>query len=331
MATGPAAPGRGRPPGGGGARGRLAHGRHGLRGAQQPRPLRHPGRHRPERQRPLLRPHRLAPVERAHPSAPEPLVRPRPRADAHGPAVDPGPGRAGVLEPARAHQRRARDRHPAPVLRGARRPLRRTHRRPRHRQHGAGLVQRGGVGRPHRGARAHPQGLRLCARRRGRHPAPARLQGAAVGGAALVVDRARHLHRRLHPRPPRLRPPAPRGHGHHRGDARPHGPAPLPGRVPRPLPRRGHRRAARRHRRRRHGHGRPPARGGGVFDVLQPRLRPGQPRRRPAPPARGVRPRPGRHHRRRRAQPPRRARPVAHALDPGHDGVRTILAPKRWA
>ena len=107
----------------------------------------------------------------------------------------------------------------------------------------------------------------------------------------------------------------------------PTGPPALPGRVPRPVPRRGHRRAARRHRRGGHGHGRAAARGGHLLHVLQPRLRPGQPRRGAARPARGLRPRPGRDHRRRRAQPPRRPRPVAHAVDPGDDGLRAVVGP----
>ncbi len=57
----------------------------------------------------------------------------------------------------------------------------------------------------------------------------------------------------------------------------------------------------------------------------QPRLRPGQPRRRPARLPGGLRARPGRHHRRRRAEPPRHPRPGAGAVHPGHDGVRAVL------
>ena len=77
-----------------------------------------------------------------------------------------------------------------------------------------------------------------------------------------------------------------------------------------------------------HGHGRAPPGGGRLLDLLHPRLRPGQPRRRAAPPARGVRPRPGRHHRRRRPQPPRRPRPVAGPVHPGHDGLRPVVGPR---
>ena len=78
--------------------------------------------------------------------------------------------------------------------------------------------------------------------------------------------------------------------------------------VPRPLLRRRHRRAARRHDGGGHGDGRPASGRRAVLDVLHPRLRPGQPRRRPARPAGRVRARPRRHHRRRRPVAPRRAR-----------------------
>ena len=47
-----------------------------------------------------------------------------------------------------------------------------------------------------------------------------------------------------------------------------------------------------------------------------PRLRPGQPRRRPARLPGRLRARPGRHHRRRRAEPPRRPRPGPGAVHP---------------
>ena len=67
----------------------------------------------------------------------------------------------------------------------------------------------------------------------------------------------------------------------------------------------------------RHGHGRPAPGRRRLLDVPHPGLRPGQPRRRPAPPAGGLLPRPGRHHRRRRAVAPRRARHGA-----AHQGAR---------
>ena len=56
-----------------------------------------------------------------------------------------------------------------------------------------------------------------------------------------------------------------------------------------------------------------------------PRLRPGQPRRRPARLPGRLRARPGRHHRRRRAEPPRHPRPGPGALHPGHDGLRAVV------
>ena len=72
----------------------------------------------------------------------------------------------------------ARDRGPAHLLRGARRALRGPDRRPRHRADGAGVPPRRRVGRPDRRPRPDPEGPRLRAGRRGRDPAPARLQGA---------------------------------------------------------------------------------------------------------------------------------------------------------
>ncbi len=102
---------------------------------------------------------------------------------------------------------------------------------------------------------------------------------------------------------------------------------PFAERFPRPLHRRRHRRAARRHRRRRHGHGRAAPGRRHLLDLPHPRLRPGEPRRRPAPPARHLLPRPGRHHRRRRTVPPRRARHDAAHQGAGHDGVRAVVVP----
>ncbi len=99
----------------------------------------------------------------------------------------------------------------------------------------------------------------------------------------------------------------------------------LPGPVPRSLLRRRHRRAARSGLGRRDGHGRAAARGRGVLDLLVPRLRPGQSRRRAARLPGGLRARPGRHHRRRRAEPPWHPRPGAGPVHPRHDGVRAVL------
>ncbi len=55
----------GRAPGGRRRRRRRPDRRHGLRGAEQPRPLRPPRRHRPQRQRPLLRARRCRSCRRA--------------------------------------------------------------------------------------------------------------------------------------------------------------------------------------------------------------------------------------------------------------------------
>ena len=151
---------------------------------------------------------------------------------------------------------------------------------------------------PDRGPRAHPEGPRLRAGRERPDQAPAR------HGRGQARQLHRGLHRGAHQGG---RAPARAGR-HHRGHARLHRPAAVRGAVPRPLLRRRHRRAARRHRRRRHGDGRPAPGGRHLLDVPHPGVRPGQPRRRPARPAGGVLPRPGRHHRRRRRQPPRRAR-----------------------
>ena len=98
----------------------------------------------------------------------------------------------------------------------------------------------------------------------------------------------------------------------------------LPGSVPRALLRRRHRRAARGDVGGRHGHGRTAARRGGVLHLLLPGLRPGEPRRRPARVPGRLHARPGRHHRRRRAEPPWDPRHGTGAVDPRHDGVRTL-------
>ena len=58
-----------------------------------------------------------------------------------------------------------------------------------------------------------------------------------------------------------------------------------------------------------------------LLHVPHPGLRPGESRRRPASPAGRVLPGPGRHHRRRRALPPRHPRPGAADQGAGHDRV----------
>ena len=172
------------------------------------------------------------------------------------------------------------------------------------------------VGRPDRRARAHAEGPRLRAGRRGRDPAPARRQGhqadharehvgssagLAVGGSAgsdsggieppgsgpdargrRATDRAATYTDAFSRALLAGGRGGPAGRGPDRGHAGPDRAAALPGPLPRPLLRRRHRRAARGHRGRRHGHGRPAPRRGRLLDLLQPRLRPGQPRRRPA-------------------------------------------------
>ncbi len=135
----------------------------------------------------------------------------------------------------------------------------------------------------------------------------------------------RHLYRSLLTRTAgrgRRRPARGRAHcGHARSD----GPAGLPGPLSRSLLRRRDRRATWGHLGRRHGHGRVAARRRRVLDVLVTLLRPGEPRRGPARLPRGLRARPGRHHRRRRPEPPRDPRPGPGALHPGHDGVHAVV------
>ena len=228
-------------------------------------------------------------------------------------------------------------------------PLRRAHRRTRHRRHGAGPGQRLGVARPHRGPRPHPE-------RAGATPPPRRTTSSG-STTSRSSPTPRHSPTSID-RP--ARPGRPRSTAWARrrtcpsttytdaftrplldGTPRPTpgswpSPRPCPGPpgsfrsrpLPRPLPRRRHRRAARRHGRRRHGHGRTAARRRHLLHLLQPRLRPGQPRRRAARAAGGLRPRPGRHHRRRRAQPPRRPRHVPRPVDPGHDRLRPVVGPR---
>ena len=180
------------------------------------------------------------------------------------------------------------------------------------------------VGRgPDRRARAHPEGPRLPAGRGRRREAPARRAGvrpdrrpAAGGGHRVHAGVRRGDHQGSRGRPARR--------GHHRGDARAHRAAAVPGPLPRPLLRRRHRRAARRHRRRRHGHGRPAARRRHLLHVPQPGVGPGGVRRRAAPAAGGLLPRPRRHHRPRRRQPPRRVRHGAAGEGAGHARARAV-------
>ncbi len=110
----------------------------------------------------------------------------------------------------------------------------------------------------------------------------------------------------------------------HGGHARTDRAALLPGSLPRALLRRGHRRAARGDVCGRHGNGRIAAGGGRVLHVLLPGVRPGQPGCWSARVPRRLHARPGRHHGRRRAEPPWCARHRTGAVDSRHDGVRTV-------
>ena len=132
------------PPGRGRDRRRLADRRHGLRGPQQPRPLRQARRSSSSTTTagPTPRPSRklgesLARL-RVNPTLPAQPGPPRPHPP-RGPGGRP-PARA---QPRRLRRRHARDVRAAGVLRDARRALHGPVRRPRHRGHGEGAAQRG--------------------------------------------------------------------------------------------------------------------------------------------------------------------------------------------
>ena len=246
------AAGRRRPPHRGGDRRRLADRRHGLRGPQQPRPLRQPGRHHPQRQRPQLRADRVEAGREPGAAAAQPQLR-----------AQPGPTRPPAARGARSsgeHLERGVDGALAAVREIFEPPaffemlgVRYTGPFDGHDIAGleSALRNAGEFDGPDRRPRAHPEGPRLRPRRERPDQAPAR-HGRRQAG---------QLHRRLHRGDHQGgRAPA-RGGGHHRGHARLDRPAAVQGAVPRPLLRRRHRRAARRHRRRRHGHGRAAAGG----------------------------------------------------------------------
>ena len=98
--------------------------------------------------------------------------------------------------------------------------------------------------------------------------------------------------------------------GDHRGHARPDRAGGVREGVPGPGLRRRHRRAARGHLGGRAGPGRAAPGGRGLRDLPQPGLRPGADGRRAAQAGGHLRARPGRRHRRRRAQPQRHVGPV---------------------
>ena len=258
-----------------------------------------PRGHRPQRQRPLLRPDGLAPVLEPHPPPAQPGLHPGPPAHPPPPPRTARrraiwPTRESTASPARcarwsrptASSRRWASATPAPST----------------------ATTSPGWSRPWPTPSEWPGPIVVhVLTQKGRGYAPAeeddvqRLHDFKVAAVPSVTAGCRsardHLHRRLHPGTAPERRVRPTDRGHHRGHARPHRAPALRGRVPRPVPRRGHRRAARGDRRRRHGHGRAAPGGGRLLHLLQPGLRPGQPRRRAARPARGLRPRPGRHHR----------------------------------
>ena len=348
---------RRRAPGGGRRRRRRADRRYGLRGAQQPRPLGAAGGDRAQRQRSVLCADGVAVVPERHRAPIESHLYRCPGAPAPALTGVAGARRLGLLGRALGDERSARDADAPHVLRSSRRPLRRPDRRARHRAHGAGVHPCRRVGRSDRGPRPHAEGAGLRPGRRGRGAAPARREGESgrrrecrreFGRPGCrefsQLGRRRRGLARVAARDGCRRVAAAHGDVRRRvlscaaggggrgfsggrsdgGHAWAHRTAFLPGSVPRTLLRRRHRRAARGDVGGRHGHGRIAARRGGVLHVLQPGVRPSQPRRRPPRLSGRLHARPGRHHRRRRAEPPRDPRHGAGTVDPGHDGVRTL-------
>ena len=152
-----------------------------------------------------------------------------------------------------------------------------------------------------------------CVTRKGLGYAPAEADQAEkmhtigpAGGASKP-----HVDRRVLGRDARARRRTRRHRGAQRGHARPDRAAAVRGPLPRAHLRRRHRRAARRHVGGRSGDGRPAPGRLRLRDLPQPRVRPAADGRRAAPPAGDVRARPGRHHRHRRAVPPRHVGPDA--------------------
>ena len=191
----------------------------------------------------------------------------------------------------------------------------------------AALHQAAALGGPGGAPRPHGQGPRLRAGRTRRGEVPPRHRAVrhrhrrrarGEGGPPELHRGVRFGARARGRRSSRDR----RDHGRHAGTD---GTDRVPRAVPGPLLRRRHRGAARRQRRRRHGDGRSPAGGGDLLDVPEPGLGPDLLRRRPAPASGDLLPRPCRHHRRRRPEPPRRARPDAAHEGSGDDGLRPVL------
>ena len=145
---------------------RLADRRHGLRGAEQPRPQRPQRDHRPQRQRPLVRADGVEAVQQPHVDPPEPRLHAAPAADGDVPAR-PAARRLAGREGPRGLQGRGPGVLPAAgVLRDPRCALRRSGRRARHPRARGGDAQRHRVRRPDRHPRPHPEGPRATRRPR---------------------------------------------------------------------------------------------------------------------------------------------------------------------
>ena len=288
---------------------------HGVRGAQQRARL-EPARD-PQRQRDvdLGAGGRVQQLPRQDPvGAPVQHGAPR-RQGSAGQAAHAGARPRQAL--GRAHEGHGASRH---AVRGVRLQLHRPHRRPRPRDADAHARQRARAAGTAVPARDHAQGLRLSEGGGGSDPLPRRDQVRSGGGHRAQGAGQARLHagvRRLAVRHGGAR----RAHrGHHAGDARRFGPRQVLAAVPRALLRRRHRRAARgdvRRRPRVRGHA-PHRRD--LFDVPAARVRPGDPRRRAAEPAGGVRDRPRGRGRRRRRHAHRRVRHLLPALPAQHDG-----------
>ena len=319
-------------------------GRHGVRGAQQPRPQQAPRDHRAQRQRPQLRADGVEPVgqlagprragrpSRAFPTASPASCRARSPTSASTRctcAASAGSRTSCSTFPASARTPSGRWRRSRPACASS------SSRRRSSRRSACATSARST-------ATTSPSSRRRCATPRSSRPRDRScvhvLTQKGRGYPPAEDDDEKHLHDApvFDPKhgPPKAVPTGytqafaeaiikaaeldPRVVAITAAMAGPTGLDPVPAALPRPLLRRRHRRAARRHRRRRHGDGRAAAGGGDLLDVPQPGVGPGRVRRRPAPAAGDLRPRPGRHHRPRRAVAPRRVRHGAALEGAGH-------------
>ena len=314
-----------------GHRRRLDDRRHGLRGAQQPRPQRPRRDHRPQRQRPLVRADGVAALARAWPAsastrstcaASARVEELAPRAAARRPPAEQGIEAVQGGRPRDASSRRRSSRRSACAT-SARStattsqaleqalPQRRRVRRARS-SCTCSPRRAGATRRPRTTTRSActtpPCSTRPSGRRR-----PCR-RATPQAFTEAIIKEAEHASASSSPSPRRC--PGPTGL------------LPFAGPLPRPLLRRRHRRAARRHRGRGHGHGRPAAGRRHLLDVPHPGLRPGQPRRRRCTgmpvifclDRAGITGDDG-------PSPPRRARHGAAVEGAGHDGVRAVVGP----